>query len=50
MTTWSITFMKKYKFKKIFNRDTGNNIQQLYYYEKYLTDNVHDFFKFFKRN
>ena len=43
MTTWSITFMKKYKFKKISNRDTGNDIQQLY--EKYLTDNVQDFFQ-----
>ena len=37
--------MKKYKFKKISNRDTGNDIQQLYYYEKYLTDNVQDCFQ-----
>ena len=29
--------MKKYKFKKTSNRDTGNDIQQLYYYEKYLS-------------
>ena len=35
--------MKKYKFKKISNRDTGNDIQQLY--EKYLTVNVQDFFQ-----
>ena len=36
--------MNKYKIKKISNRDTGNGIQQLYYYEKYLTVNMHDFF------
>ena len=37
--------MKKNKFKKISNRETGNDIQQLYYYEKYRTDNVQDFFQ-----
>lgn len=40
MTTRSINFMKKYKLKRIFNRDLGNGIQQLYDNEKYLTDNM----------
>jgi len=48
MTTPSVAFMQKYK--QITNCDTGNGIQQLDDYEKYLSNNIHDSLKFILDN
>jgi len=47
-TTPRVTFMQKYK--QITNRDTGNGIQQMGDYEKYLTNDIHDSLKFILNN
>jgi len=38
------------KYKQITNRDTGNGIQQMGDYEKYLTNDIHDSLKFILNN